>query len=84
MHEMLQSGKAQMMLEYEVQFMTAVATQLKFLYAQNAPLDKDVCKVYRAVLTVLDAVSDVCFVFLFFCDGHFFCSFTLTISWDKK
>lgn len=57
MHDIFQGSKAHLMVEYENQFMTAIATQLRILYPQDPRTDTEVCRGYRRVLTCVDAVS---------------------------
>lgn len=64
MHETLHSSKAQLLVEYEIQFMTAIDTQLKLLYPQDPATNNNACRVYRGVFTVLDAVNTDSYHFL--------------------
>lgn len=57
MDDMLHSGKANQITEFEDQFMIAITLQLKLLHSQNPRDNSDILKTYRALLTVLSTVS---------------------------
>lgn len=57
MQEILQSNKGTLMVEYENNFMAAVTMQLKLLYSQDPRTNMTVSKLYRSILTVIDAVN---------------------------
>lgn len=45
------------MTEYETQFMSSCALQLKLLYPQTPQNNEDIPRIYRRILTTIDAVS---------------------------
>lgn len=57
MDDMLHSGKANQITEFEDQFMIAITLQLKLLHSQDPRDNSDILKTYRALLTVLSTVS---------------------------
>ncbi|GLV37157.1 mini spindles [Carabus blaptoides fortunei] len=58
MDDMLHSGKANQITEFEDQFMIAITLQLKLLHSQNPRDNSDILKTYRALLTVLSTFYD--------------------------
>ena len=57
MIEFLQSTKSGAMVNYENEFFRSMVTQLKHLRGQDAVSDHQVAKIYRSLLTAIDAVS---------------------------
>ncbi|XP_074041153.1 protein mini spindles-like isoform X1 [Leptinotarsa decemlineata] len=55
LHELMPQLKGNLMIEYENDLMTAVITQFKCLHNQDPTLDTTVAKLYRNLLTVIDA-----------------------------
>ncbi|RZC32556.1 cytoskeleton-associated protein 5 [Asbolus verrucosus] len=53
--EFLQSPRGCSMIDYENDFIRAIVTQLKHLRGQDPTLDHNVARVYRSILTVIDA-----------------------------
>lgn len=59
MQEIFQSNNANLMVDYEDDFMNAITIQFKNLQAHNPKTDDFVCRVYRHVLMIVDMVSEL-------------------------
>lgn len=57
MQDILQSNKGNLMVDYEDQFMMAITKQLKILAPHDPKTNASVLKLYRMLLTLVDAVS---------------------------
>lgn len=62
LHELLATTRGNAMIDYEDEFMSTVITQFKNLQNADLTIDSFAIKVYRNLLTTMDAVSKICYL----------------------